>query len=279
MPDTTTLMSIGEFSTLSRISIRMLRHYDQHGVLVPAQVDEITGYRRYAMDQLGRAHAIRRLRDCGFGVSSIGALLATRGSTAYLEALLMHRRGLTEEYAAARQRLDSIAQLIDETQGLNMDDITIERGTDAARTIVALRGTVANYAAEGELWQRFMPLLGEQQITAIGPGGCIEHDAEYRETDVDESVFVPVAPGTRATAPLEVFELPAQEVLVGTLRGPYHRLGEVHHRINEYLQRNGLQAARRSEEVAGKHFNLYLNDPAQVSEAEQLTELHFPIAQ
>ncbi|MGW5321530.1 MerR family DNA-binding transcriptional regulator [Rhodococcus pyridinivorans] len=55
MADTTRLMSIGEFSTLTRISVRMLRHYDSQGVLIPAVVDEVSGYRRYLPEQTADA--------------------------------------------------------------------------------------------------------------------------------------------------------------------------------------------------------------------------------
>ncbi|MGF6885365.1 DNA-binding transcriptional MerR regulator [Nocardia sp. GAS34] len=43
MTDPSNLMSIGRFSSLSRISVRMLRHYDAGGVLIPAIVDNSTG--------------------------------------------------------------------------------------------------------------------------------------------------------------------------------------------------------------------------------------------
>ncbi|MBD4385538.1 MerR family DNA-binding transcriptional regulator, partial [Xanthomonas citri pv. citri] len=65
----TDLMTIGEFSSLSRLSVRMLRHYDAHGVLVPEHVDAHSGYRRYAPAQLRDAADIRNLRDVGLGVS------------------------------------------------------------------------------------------------------------------------------------------------------------------------------------------------------------------
>lgn len=39
------MLKIGEFSKLSRISIRMLRHYDEAGILKPQSVDSVTGYR------------------------------------------------------------------------------------------------------------------------------------------------------------------------------------------------------------------------------------------
>ncbi len=65
----------------------MLRHYDANGVLTPALVDAASGYRWYSPKQLGDASLIRRLHDVGFGVSVIGALLATRGSAEFARAL------------------------------------------------------------------------------------------------------------------------------------------------------------------------------------------------
>ena len=56
------MFKIGEFSKLSRISIRMLRHYDEIGLLVPEHIDPWTGYRRYAAAQLLTASRITALR-------------------------------------------------------------------------------------------------------------------------------------------------------------------------------------------------------------------------
>ncbi len=46
------MLKIGEFSKLSRVSIRMLRHYDDIGLLKPAEIDNFTGYRYYREEQL-----------------------------------------------------------------------------------------------------------------------------------------------------------------------------------------------------------------------------------
>lgn len=46
------MLKIGEFSKLSRVSVRMLRHYDELGLLAPSEVDPMTGYRYYSERQL-----------------------------------------------------------------------------------------------------------------------------------------------------------------------------------------------------------------------------------
>ena len=70
------MFKIGEFSKLSRISIRMLRHYDEIGLLVPEETDPWTGYRRYAAAQLMTANRITALRGLGFSLAETAALLA-----------------------------------------------------------------------------------------------------------------------------------------------------------------------------------------------------------
>ncbi|HBG11311.1 MAG TPA: MerR family transcriptional regulator, partial [Clostridium sp.] len=65
------MLKIGDFSKLSRISIRMLRHYDEISLLVPKNTDSFTGYRYYGEDQLPVASRITALKDMGFGLSAI----------------------------------------------------------------------------------------------------------------------------------------------------------------------------------------------------------------
>ena len=46
------MFKIGEFSKLTQVSIRMLRYYDEAGLLKPASTDPWTGYRMYSADQI-----------------------------------------------------------------------------------------------------------------------------------------------------------------------------------------------------------------------------------
>jgi DNA-binding transcriptional MerR regulator len=78
------LMAIGRFARLSGLSVGTLRHYDEVGLLRPAEVDGDTGYRRYRPDQLPEARAIRRLRELELSLDQIRGVLAT-GDLSLLE--------------------------------------------------------------------------------------------------------------------------------------------------------------------------------------------------
>lgn len=83
------LLKIGEFSVLSQISIYMLRHYDEIGLLIPEQVDEFTGYRYYSEKQLPIAGKIQALKSMGLSLNLIKEILTkysdNKGLKNYLE--------------------------------------------------------------------------------------------------------------------------------------------------------------------------------------------------
>lgn len=273
MAETTNLMTIGEFSSLTRLSVRMLRHYDSHGVLVPAEVDSWSGYRRYATHQLRAAADIRNLRDVGFGVSAIAALLAARGTPAWSEALGLQREALVDQHRAVQTQMALITRLI---EGDTSMSITVERRAIPAMTVVALRDIIPTYADEHLLWTRMMPELARQQITPTGPCGVIEHDDEYTEQDVDVEIFLPVASGATATAPLAVHDLRERVCLVARVVGSYDQISQAHDVLAEHLAEEGL-APLRNGMLAARHFNLYLTTPDEVPEEELVTEVFVPL--
>lgn len=274
MGETTNLMSIGQFSRLSRLSVRMLRHYDATGVLVPADSDPWTGYRRYAPHQLKDAADVRDLRDSGFGVAAIGALLTVRDTPAWINALEVQRESLVAEVDAARARLSLIDRLLH--QGEPHMSITINRKTIPAMTVVSLRGTVPTYADEGLLWERMMPLLSAKNIEAVGPCGVIEHDDQYTEENVDLSIFLPVEPGTRVEEPLEIVELPERDCMVAHVQGPCSQFVEAHDLIGGRMASENL-APRNDGTIASHAFNLYIATIDEVSEEELVSEVYQPL--
>jgi serine/threonine protein phosphatase PrpC len=68
------LLTIGAFAQASRLSPKALRLYDSLGLLTPAHVDEVSGYRFYRPDQLERARLVAWLRRLGMPLTRIGAV-------------------------------------------------------------------------------------------------------------------------------------------------------------------------------------------------------------
>ena len=74
----TIALSIGDFSRMTQLSVKTLRHYHEVGLLEPDRVDPATGYRHYAPEQVPTAQVVRRLRELGMPIADVRAVLACR---------------------------------------------------------------------------------------------------------------------------------------------------------------------------------------------------------
>ena len=120
-------MQIGEFSKLTRLSVKALRHYDGEGLLVPAAIDERTGYRYYTDSQLRSADSIRVLRSLDMPIREITALLQSADTDQTMSGLQEHRHRVLQEIAAKQRIADYLDALIGARELLLNYEIGIEK--------------------------------------------------------------------------------------------------------------------------------------------------------
>ena len=164
------MLSIGELAHRTGASRRMLRHWEDVGLLQPARVDTVTGYRRYDLSQTGRVHAITALRAVGFGLESIADLLSSALAEERLVALLRARelelQSLISEASVhlhqVRQRLSSLEE------GHRAIMNTLQLGPIPALRLAALRSRVSD---ESEIGAAVNDLRGALARHLPGPGG------------------------------------------------------------------------------------------------------------
>jgi DNA-binding transcriptional MerR regulator len=82
------MFRIGEFSQIARVTIDTLRHYDELGLLKPANVDPFTGYRYYSARQLMPLNRILALKEVGFSLEEIARILQEQLTTDQLRGML-----------------------------------------------------------------------------------------------------------------------------------------------------------------------------------------------
>ncbi len=98
------LLTIGEFSKMTYLSVKALRHYHDVGLLAPAQIDPDSGYRRYAADQVAAAQAIRRFRDLDMPLEQVRAVLEAPDTAARNRAIVQHLERMQEQLARTSSR-------------------------------------------------------------------------------------------------------------------------------------------------------------------------------
>ncbi|WP_218107073.1 MerR family transcriptional regulator [Micromonospora haikouensis] len=131
-------LTIGEFATMSHLSVRTLRRYHEAGLLVPATVDPYTGYRYYQPEQIATAQVIHRLRQLDVPLAEVRSILDTDDPQRRTELVAGHLRRLEAESDRTRAAVVSLRQLLRPDAAVP----EIELRSVPARTVVAIRAQV-----------------------------------------------------------------------------------------------------------------------------------------
>lgn len=186
------MFRIGEFSKLTQVSVRMLRYYDEAGLLKTAEVDRWTGHRLYSVEQIPRLDRIRYLRDSGFLISEI-ALALEMDDHALLVSLNKKCLEIEQAIQKEQERLLKIAVAKEEIQGSKSElHYHISMKSIPACQVLSLRRTVPTYYSEGDLWKELSAFAEKEEIEISSDTFTIYHDTEYREQDVDMELCAPV---------------------------------------------------------------------------------------
>ncbi|TGO05076.1 Transcriptional regulator, MerR family [Serinibacter arcticus] len=180
-----TVESIGELAQRTGTSRRMLRHWEELGLLAPAEVDDRTGRRRYAPAQAGRVRAIVALRSSGFGLDAIGDLLAAGLTHERLLTLLRERESeLAARIAEASTALTQVRSRLRAVEEGHATTMTTTELTDLPE--IRRTGVAETVTDETEI-----PGAVARLLTRLGvDGAALPHDVllAYDGT-TDESVI------------------------------------------------------------------------------------------
>lgn len=269
------MLKIGEFSKLSRISVRMLRHYDEIGLLSAGYIDPFTGYRYYQESQLPAAGRILFLRDMGFGLETIGVMLEHWDDCAAVERQLCAREA--EELAALRQAERRLRLLRTARERINKEDDTMKYSvvlkTLPERYAACVRSVIPCYEREGDLWHTLLHETDGLGMQDGEPCYCcaVFHDQEHKEADVDVEVQKTVKGRYPDTEHVRFRTLPPVTVASATYQGSYEHMGEANAAVASWVRDNGY-------DYDGPAFNIYHVSPHETCDPEKfVTEVCYPV--
>ena len=260
------MLTIGEFSRLSHVSPRMLRHYDALGLLRPEAVGE-NGYRYYRQEQLSALIRIQCLCSYGFSLHEIGPLLYLEDGELLLERLRQRRLALQRELEAKKELL----------RQLEMDILRLEGGTtmentyhvvlleDPEQKVFSIRRTIGvnQYHA---LFDELRREAAARGLTQAGPIQMLYHDPDFSCDSSDVEAQMVVAGDGPGVSVKPRFLCAAVQH-----RGSYETL----HRAYEALC--GWLAEHVEYRPCAAAMDRYLNDPHQTAEEDLETGVLFPV--
>lgn len=213
-------LSIGEFSRMTHLSVKALRHYHDVGLLAPAEVDRWSNYRYYQAEQVATAQVIRRFRDLGMPVEEIKAMLEAPDVSARNEVIMAHLDRMHAQLEQTQATVTSLRTLLDPEPA----PIPVEYRSVPATPALAIAETVeADRAIEWwmDAFEELYRAVGESGLQPAGPGGALFPSEFYEVEKADLVAYVPLPEDTRGTSRARPYVVPAAELAVALHAGPF----------------------------------------------------------
>jgi DNA-binding transcriptional MerR regulator len=262
-------LSIGDFSRMTFVSVKALRHYHEVGLLAPAFVDPDSGYRRYAVAQVPTAQAIRRLRELGMGLDDIAAVVQAPDVGTRNALIGAHLRRMEDQLEATRATVASLRALLEHGPAA----VPVSFRCLARATVLALAAEVTADEMHGWLDDAFGRLetaVSEHGLERAGPVGAL-FASELLEDERGELVaFIPVA-DARDAAWGRV--LPETEYAIAIHHGAFEDLDRTYGAL-------GTAVAERAIGVDGPiRENYVVGADDTPDESQHRTEVCWPVFQ
>ena len=194
------LVTIGQFSQMTRLSTKALRLYDQNGLIPPAHIDPSSGYRYYDLTQANRAEAVRILRSIDMPLDEIKTVLDAEDNPEMIHKLLgMHRERLVDRLAADERMLRYLESLMERKDGIMPYTVEIDEVEPRPVAAIRLRTSISKVGRDvGAAFGRLIAELGQAGIEPAGPPLTVHHEIIDNETDGDIEVCIQITGISRA---------------------------------------------------------------------------------
>jgi len=271
------MFTIGEFSRLAQVSNRLLRYYDEIGLLKPAHTDRFTGYRYYSAAQLPELNRILALRDLGLSLEQVQRILRDRVSTEEIQGMLLLKKAEIEQHLQAEARrirnIEARLQFIRNAEASKPLDVVVKQ--IPAQPILSVRTVVESMEAGQGILGQIMSALPEKNSYGLffviwHSGGPFESNSEAeigRLLSTTKHPPVPLQGGLQLTyRELPAVETMATYVLQGSVEKAHIAYGE----IGIWAEVNGYRFADAPRE-------LVLHLPQEADGGDAITEIQYPL--
>ena len=232
-------LAIGDFSRATHLSVKTLRHYHRLGLLIPAEIDPDSSYRRYTTEQIPTAQVIRRFRDLDMPLDQIGAVLQAPDVDSRNELIAAHLARLEQSLLETQE---AVASLRDMLQGPS-PATPLEHRSEPALQTAAISETVSLdvlgpwfQGALGEL----TATLAAQGVTTAGPPGAVVANDFFSEERGDITLFVPLAEQIRPIGRVEPVSLPPVELATIVHTGSHSDIDRAYGALATYVSDRAL---------------------------------------
>ena len=268
----TSTLPIGDFSRATHLSVKMLRHYHEIGLLEPVDVDAETGYRRYTTEPIVTAQIIRRFRDLDMPLDDIHAVLDAADVESRNQVIVNHLARLESDLARTQEAVTSLRDLLDHLQtSARIDHRDLPATPAAVITDIVDRSDALTWyhGAIGEL----TATLAAQDISPAGPAGRVFDTELFTEDRGRATIFLPCDASARPVGRVINTVIPPAELATIVHPGSHTDIDRSYGVLAAYVSRHALA-------VDGPIREYYLVGPSETrDDSLWRTEVGWPIFQ
>jgi DNA-binding transcriptional MerR regulator len=265
------LVSIGDFSRMTHLSIKALRFYHDQGLLEPARIDPDTGYRFYEPAQVPVAQVIRRFRDLDMPLDQVKAVLQAPDLETRTKEIISHLTAMEAKLAEMQMSVASLRALLEEPS----PGPAVEFRSIPATPALAVRATVTTEEAWAWGTGAFEEIYGRitgAGLSPAGPGGALFPAGFFELEQAELTAFVPVSEAPQADGRVRSLTIPAVEAAVLLHTGPVGDMDQTYGRL-------GTVVAERAIGVDGPIREYYLVPFTEPDMSRHRTEICWPVFQ
>jgi DNA-binding transcriptional MerR regulator len=263
-------LSIGDFSRMTHLSVKALRHYHDLGLLEPVDVDRHTCYRSYDATQVPRAQVIRRFRELGMPVEQVKAVLDAPDLDERNALIASHLKRMESQLEQLHATVSSLRALLEPAPAR----IAVEyRSVPAVRTASIVKTVTVS---ELEPWwsdafAEIYDTLRAAGVRPAGPSGGLYPTALFTDEVGEIVVFVPVADTFEPSGRVRIIDLPPVELAVAVHQGPLRDADRTYGPLGMHVMERALGV----EGPIREHYLVTSDDTPD--EAQLRTEICWPI--
>jgi DNA-binding transcriptional MerR regulator len=245
------MLRIGDFSKLSKVTIKALRYYDEVGLLKPHYVNYANGYRYYLPDQLNTICTIVAYKNLGFSLEEIKYLIFEGLTHEKILALLLGKQKQIQGNMSSENekliRINAFINKIKETR--IMAEIALKKLPEVI--VASKRIIISKYS---DLHQE-APAMGEKMkehaAVCLEPEYCfnIYHDGEYKESDIDVEICEAVVDYCENKDGIIYKKMDSIDSAACIFhKGPYENLGESYAKVFKWIEENNYKISDHCRE-------------------------------
>ena len=271
------MFTVGEFSRIAQVSKRLLRYYDEIGLLKPMLTDPFTGYRYYSAEQLPALNRILALKDLGLALDQIQRILKGKVSTEEIQGMLLLKKADIEQQLQGEfQRIRNIESRLQFLRNADTDkplDVVIKQ--IPAQPVLSVRTEVETFADGEILFGQIIGALAGK--SAVGLFFGIWHTGGPYERDSNVEIGGILNTNTHAPVPLQGgLQLRFQELPAVATMATFVVTGS---NVNAHI---GYSAIGTWAEVNGYRFaaaprEIFLQLPQSADGSDAITEIQYPV--